>query len=67
MRIGVLLVIAGSVSCQAVPHHGGAATAARISAMDTATVRRLCVQPDSVLAGRRSCELRNQQVFPKVF
>ena len=67
MKIGMLLVIAGLVGCQAVPHHGPPATAARFSAMDTATVRRVCVQPDSVLAGRRTCELRNQQVFPEIF
>lgn len=28
--------------------------------MDSATVRRLCAAPDSVLAGRRLCELRDQ-------
>ena len=30
---------------------------------DTAVVRRLCVAPDSVLAGRKACELRNQAAF----
>jgi hypothetical protein len=35
--------------------------------MDTASVRRLCAAPDSVLAGRRSCELRDQRQLIKVF
>ena len=27
---------------------------------DSTTIRRFCVAPDSVLAGRRPCELRDQ-------
>jgi hypothetical protein len=35
---------------------------------DTVAVRRLCVLPDSVLAGTRACELREQGVlFPRRF
>jgi hypothetical protein len=34
---------------------------------DTATVRRLCVVPDDVLAGRRPCVLRDQGVLPRIF
>lgn len=34
---------------------------------DTLTVRRLCVAPDSVIAGRTACELRNQAPPIRVF
>ena len=34
---------------------------------DTATVRRICAQPDSVIAGRRACVLRDQRAIVKVF
>jgi hypothetical protein len=34
---------------------------------DTATVRRLCAAPDSVLAGKRACLLRDQRAIIKVF
>ena len=33
---------------------------ARTVAMDSSVVRRLCAQPDSVLAGRAICVLRDQ-------
>jgi hypothetical protein len=41
--------------------HSAAAASAVLG--DTAAVRRLCVAPDSVLAGRKACELRNQAPF----
>ena len=41
---------------------GPARVTARTAA-DSDVVRRLCVAPDSVLAGRAACELRNQAVF----
>ncbi len=34
---------------------------------DRSAVFRLCVAPDSVLAGRRACELRNQAPRIRVF
>jgi hypothetical protein len=37
----------------------------RTAQMDSSTIRRLCVEPDSVLAGRRSCVLLDQRVIPK--
>lgn len=34
---------------------------------DTAAVRRMCEQPDSVVAGRKTCVLRNQAAIVKIF
>jgi hypothetical protein len=48
------------VACRSAQHQEDHYPVARVSAMDTAIVRRLCAQPDSVLAGRRSCELLDQ-------
>ena len=42
---------------------GGPARVTARTAADTDVVRRLCVAPDSVLAGRAECVLRNQAVF----
>jgi hypothetical protein len=33
--------------------------------MDSSTIRRLCAEPDSVLAGRRSCVLLDQRLIPR--
>jgi len=40
---------------------------AAVASMDAATVRRLCVAPDRVLAGRRPCVLRDQRLPLRVF
>ena len=40
--------------------------AGRGAALDTASARRLCAAPDSVLAGRAPCVLRDQGVRPPV-
>jgi hypothetical protein len=50
---------------------GPAAAPARASGLvsvlaDTATVRRLCAAPDSVIAGRKVCELREQRRYRDV-
>lgn len=34
--------------------------AARVAEMDSATARRICESPDSVIAGTRDCVLRDQ-------
>ena len=49
------------VACRSAQHQADRTSpVARATAMDTAIVRRLCVEPDSVLAGRRACELLDQ-------
>ena len=37
----------------------------RTALMDSSTVRRLCAEPDSVIAGRRSCVLLDQRLIPR--
>jgi hypothetical protein len=37
----------------------------RTARMDSSTIRRLCAEPDSVLAGRRSCVLLDQRLVPR--
>lgn len=41
----------------------------RTAALDSTTVRRLCAQPESVIAGKASCDLLDQRqplmVFPR--
>jgi hypothetical protein len=64
---GLLLLVTVLVGCRSASNRQDGKTEARVSAMDTATVRRLCVAPDSVLAGRRSCELRDQRPRVKIF
>lgn len=41
--------------------------AQRVAALDSASAHRLCAAPDSVLAGRAACVLRNQAPPPRVF
>jgi hypothetical protein len=51
------------VGCHGAPPRDAPGQAARsVAMMDTAAVRRLCASPDSVIAGQRPCELRDQGV-----
>ena len=62
-----LLLAMPLVSCVRTPNRPASVPVARFSTTDTATVRRFCAQPDSVLAGRANCELRDQGRRIKVF
>ena len=61
------LLAAAVVGCSSAPHQESVGQMSRFSATDTATVRRLCVHPDSVLAGQRACELLDQRPLRRVF
>jgi hypothetical protein len=67
-RLAFALLAPAAVACgprrpQPTPPVGVAA-----AALDSATARRLCARPDSVLAaGWASCELRDQRPPIKVF
>lgn len=62
------LVGACAVSAHREPPASGARYARTTPPVrDTAAVRRLCVASDSVLAGKRACELRNQAPPIRVF
>jgi hypothetical protein len=68
-----LVAVVGSLGAPQPPHRhpdapkraGSGAVQQRVvkAPTDSATVRRPCVAPDSVLAGRAACVLRNQAAF----
>jgi hypothetical protein len=64
------LGVAVSAAC-ASPGRGDArirpAAERRVATMDSATARRVCAAPDSVLAGRAACVLRDQRHPARVF
>ena len=57
LLIGVL-----ATGCRGSGRGAGSDGAPLRTAMDTATVRRLCASADSVLAGLKQCDLRDQGV-----
>ncbi len=60
MRL-TLLLAAALAACSTTAHSPAAVPVARLTALDSATVRRLCAKPDSVLARTANCELRDQR------
>ena len=69
MRLCSALLIALGVAC-ARPARQSTETVSPVrvaAALDTATVRRICAAPDSVIAGQRSCVLRDQRGPIRVF
>lgn len=61
-----LLLALPLVGCVGASRPPATASVARAPAWDSATVRELCAKPDSVLAGRANCELRDQRQPPTV-
>jgi hypothetical protein len=62
------LLLATLLGCHGAAPRSNGSVPQQTAAMDSGTVRRLCAEPDSVLAGRRSCVLldqRAQRVVPK--
>ena len=66
-RLYSVLALAVAACAPSGRTHRSPANALVLTAADTAMVRRLCAAPDSVLAGQRSCELRDQRPTIKVF
>jgi hypothetical protein len=62
-----LLAAVALVGCRSAPHQDDPGQAAHSVSLDTVAIRRLCAQPDSVLAGQATCELREQGRRIKVF
>jgi len=73
MRLTGVLVAVGAVTTLACARPASRETAGPVAGhrhaalADTATVRRLCIAPADVLAGRRLCVLRDQRVLPRIF
>ena len=71
MRLLLAIALAGAVNACTHPQKSdstaqqpaGVRTAQR-AAMDSATIERLCLRPDSVRAGRAACVLRDQSRGP---
>lgn len=55
------------VACVGTPRGPESTPVSRVSRLDSASVRRLCAKPDSVLAGHAACELRDQHEPIRVF
>jgi hypothetical protein len=62
MRASLLLIGVLATGCRGSTRGAEAEVAPLRTVMDTATVRRLCASADSVLAGRKQCDLRDQGV-----
>jgi hypothetical protein len=73
LPIGTTLLYASAACTRPAPPQQPSQVAAQrvtmvpIALTDTAVVLRLCIAPDSVLAGRRACVLRDQRPMPKIF
>jgi hypothetical protein len=60
MRTVVLLSLTFAVACGGTPRRDEPQPSRRVAAWDTATARRICVSPDSVIAGLKDCVLLDQ-------
>ena len=60
MRMSLLLFGPLLISCGGGQRPADAAATSPVASMDSAAVRRLCTSPDSVLAQKKQCELRDQ-------
>jgi hypothetical protein len=60
MRSTSLLLVLLVVGCHAAPRSADADHLSRVARMDSATARRICASPDSVIAGTKDCVLLDQ-------
>ena len=60
MRITPSLLLLLAVGCHSAPRQSNADRVARVATMDSATARRICESPDSVIAGTKDCVLLDQ-------
>ena len=66
MRTAVILSLTLLVACGGTTRRDEPQPARRVAAWDTATARRICVSPDSVIAGLKDCVLLDQGRRPDV-
>ena len=67
MRVRFILFAVALPGCHGAAPREAKPAPQRTALMDSATIRLLCAEPDSVLAGRRSCVLLNQAAVPRIF
>ena len=60
MRAAPLICILLAVACHGASRPAESSRMTRVAAWDSATARRLCEAPDSVLAGTKDCVLLDQ-------
>jgi len=60
VRFSPLLAVLVALGCHSAPRQSTADHVSRVATMDTATVRRICQSPDSVIAGTKDCVLLDQ-------
>ena len=65
MTLRLTLLALALLGCRGAASRESESAPQQTAQMDSSTVRRLCVQPDSVLTGRRNCVLLDQRVIPK--
>jgi len=69
MRALLVILAMSATACRHTPSNAQQRTAqmrvAKAAEMDSATIERLCVHPDSVRAGRAECVLKDQSPSPQ--
>ena len=69
MRSLLMILAMLATACRHHPSNAQQGTAqlrvARAAEMDSATIERLCMHPDSVRAGRAECVLKDQSASPQ--
>ena len=60
MRTALLPTVLFAAACHGTSRPADSPRATRIATMDSATARRICESPDSVIAGTKDCVLLDQ-------
>jgi hypothetical protein len=60
MRAALSAIVLLTVACHGTSRPADSPRATRIATMDSATARRICESPDSVIAGTKDCVLLDQ-------
>lgn len=63
-RIAMVMLCLPTLACQGTARQESQPAARRPALVDSATIHKLCAMPDSVLAGRRDCVLKDQSPPP---
>ena len=67
MRAALSPIVLLAVACHGGSRPADSPRATRVATMDSATARRLCESPDSVIAGTKDCVLLDQGRRPQKF
>ncbi|MFL5619071.1 MAG: hypothetical protein ACJ79A_11860 [Gemmatimonadaceae bacterium] len=67
MRSAPLILMLLAAGCHGASRSPDASHALRVAKIDSATARRICQSPDSVIAGTKDCVLLDQGRRPREF